>query len=98
MALAHEHVAPLAVEVDVEHEEVDVFLRQRRARGGERVSLEHLVPVELEVDPAKQADRRLVVDDEDSGRRMTLATPHLGAESNCGRRVAPYPRSGSRRF
>jgi hypothetical protein len=29
---------------------------------------------------------------------MTPFSPHLGAESNGGRRVAPYPRSGSRRF
>ena len=78
-ALRHERVAPFAAEMDVEHDDVDVFLRQRRARCGERVSLEHLVPVELEVDAAEQPDRRLVVDDKDPGRRMTLATPHLAA-------------------
>ncbi len=76
MALGHEHVASLAVQVDVEHEKVDVFLLDRGARGVEGVSLEHLVPVELEVDPAEQADRGLVVDDENPGRRMTPFAPH----------------------
>ncbi len=76
-ALRDERVAPLAAEMDVEHDDVDVFLRQRRARRGERVSFQYLVPVELEVDAAEQPNRRLVVDDEDPGRRMTLATPHL---------------------
>src|SRR4051812_43190306 len=65
--------------MDVEHDDVDVFLRQRRARSGERVSLQHLVPVELEIDPAQQPDRGLVVNYEDPGRRMTPVTPHLAA-------------------
>ena len=43
------------------------------------MSLDNLVPVELEVDAAEQTNRRLVFDDEDPGRRMTLATPHLAA-------------------
>jgi hypothetical protein len=75
------------VQVDVEHEKVDVFLLECGARSVERVSLEHLVPVELEVDPAEQADRGIVVDDEDSGRRMTPFAPHLGTESNGDRRL-----------
>ena len=64
-ALREERVAALAPEMDVEHDDIDVFFGQRRARSCERVSLEHLVPVELEVDAAEQANRRLVVDDED---------------------------------
>jgi hypothetical protein len=63
VALGHERVAPLAVQMDVQHDDVDVFLLQRIARGRERARFHHLVTVELEVDPAQQPNRRLVVDD-----------------------------------
>jgi hypothetical protein len=78
VALLDESVASLAAQVDVEHDDVDVFLLQRRPHSGERLGLEDLVTVELEIDPAKEPDRRLVVDDEDpSRRRMPPGIAHL---------------------
>ncbi len=79
MALADERVAPFAVEMDVEHDDVDLLLRQHRARCGERMRLEHLVTVELEIDPAEQPDRRLVVDDQDA------EAPHAPRYRACAR-------------
>ena len=88
----HEHVAPLVVQVDVEHDDVDVFLRSSSARAvASELSLEHLVPVELEIDPAKQPNRRLVVDDEDAGRRMTPGIPHLARVYGLGGSVPTAP-------
>ena len=63
MALGHERVAPLVVQMDVEYDDVDVFPLELLARSRERARFEHLVTIELEIDPAKQPNRRLVVDD-----------------------------------
>jgi hypothetical protein len=82
MALGNERVAPLAVQVDVEDDDVDVSRREHPAHHFERVRLEHLVTVELEVDPAQKPDRRLIVDDEDSsGRRVPPGIPHRAESS-----------------
>lgn len=71
VTFADEHVAPLAAEMNVEHDEVDILLLERRPNGCDRLRLEHLVALELEIDAAQESDRRLVVDDKDPGRRMT---------------------------
>jgi hypothetical protein len=77
MALAHQRIAPLAPQMDVEHDDVDLVVIQNRAGSGERVRFEHFVALELEVDPAQQPDRRLVVDDEHpKARRMAPGIPH----------------------
>ena len=52
------------------------------------MSLEDLVALELEIDPAQQPDRRLVVDDQDPGRRMTPGIPH---RRECNGAASPYP-------
>jgi hypothetical protein len=97
VALGHERVAALAAQVDVEDDDVDVLLGERRACRRERLRLDDLVSVELEIDPAQEPDRGLVVNDQDpSRRRMPPGIPHR-RESSC-RRVGPYPRRGTARY
>ena len=50
--------------MDVEHDDVHVLTLQLRARLVERPGLEHPEPLQLEVHPAEQPKRRLVVNDE----------------------------------
>jgi hypothetical protein len=77
VAFADQHVASLAVQVDVEEDDVDVSFCQCLTRTCERVGLQDLVSVELEVDPTEQPNRRIVVDDEDPRRRrMPPRTVH----------------------
>ena len=56
--------AVVAADMEVEQHERRLR-RELAARLVERRRLEHVVAVELEVDPAEQPDRRLVVDDQD---------------------------------
>ena len=77
MALGDERLAPLAVQVDVEEYDVDIARFQRRSSRRNRVGLEDLVSLELEIDPAEQPNRRLVVNDENPRRgRMPLGVVH----------------------
>ena len=71
---------------------------QRRPGRRKRVGLEDLVSLELEIDPAEQPDRRLVVDDENPRRgRMPLGVVHRanisseGPVRNRGRRAVVRP-------
>ena len=82
MAFGDEGVASLPAQVDVEEDEVDVLPGHRLPSRGERAGLEDLVTVELEVDPAEQPNRRLIVDDEDpSRRRMPPGIAHRAESS-----------------
>ena len=53
-----------APDVQVEQHEVDLLLAQELAREIERGRLEYPVVLELEVDTAQHAQRRVVLDDE----------------------------------
>src|SRR5690348_10620851 len=92
VALGDERVAPLAVQVDVEEDDVDVVGFHCGSGTRQRVGLEDLMSLELEVDPAEQPDRRLVVNDEDPRRgRMPLGVVHRTNISVKGRSVTEAP-------
>jgi hypothetical protein len=58
-------------------DDVDIARFQRRSSRRNRVGLEDLVSLELEIDPAEQPNRRLVVNDENPRRgRMPLGVVH----------------------
>ena len=88
VALLDEHVAALAAQVDVEQDDVDVPSLQLGPCRVQRLRLAHLVAVELEIDPAKQPNRRLVVDHKNpDGRRMPPGIAHLARVYRPRRRV-----------
>lgn len=66
--LAEELAAVLGADMDVEERDLDGLARDGAARVAERAGLEDAVSLELEVDAAQEANRRLVVDDENGGR------------------------------
>jgi hypothetical protein len=77
-------------EMEVEQQRVDLLGRNRGPSLVGRPRLDDAVSVQLEVDPAEEADRGVVIDDEDgsgAGDRASLARlPE-----------APYPRAGGLR-
>ena len=82
-----EQVARVALlEVDVEEDDVGPFLHHGTVGLGDRCRLAHCEAVELEIHPAEQAQRHVVVDDEHPGRtsihrrRMVTVGSARGAE------------------
>ena len=72
-------------EVEIEEHGVHLLRRERRSGFVGRARLQHAVAVELEVDPAEQPDRGIVVDDENRSRRMdrvSLAGRHRRIRSS----------------
>ena len=62
-------VEPVLVpDMDIKENDVDRLRGEMPPRVRERRSLQHTVPLELEVDAAEKAERRLVIDDKDSAR------------------------------
>ena len=72
----------------VEHDDVDLVGAELRARLGQRPGLEHVPTRELQVDPAEEPNRSVVVDDEHGVARRV----HAEGESS------PVPRSLLRSF
>ena len=58
----------LAPDIDVKQNDVNRLRGEMRPCFRERSGLQHTVPLELEVDAAEKAERRLIVDDEDGAR------------------------------
>ena len=65
--LLEELDAAVRTDVDVEQDDPDGAVRELLPRLFERRGLAHAQTLELEVDPAQEPDRSVVVDDEDMG-------------------------------
>ena len=65
--LLHEVAPGLVADAEVEEHDAEVTRRHRRARLGERSGFEHLESLELEIYPAQEPDRGLIVHHEHGG-------------------------------
>ena len=88
--LVEQGVAALVPDVHVEQHDGNVARQTSRA-ALERARLAHLVTAELEVDPAEQADRRFIVDDENDVFRFPLRHPGGSLVNENGASRHPVP-------